>query len=392
MTKFPLLLCGLALLAVLGLSLLRTSAATAQSAPAPVTAQPMAVPAKPPAASGGEAAPRPASAFRRPAEGERGMAAAGSQGSLWTRWQTWIVDQQRTLSNQMTAAVRQLKTGDPLQALLSLAFISFIYGIVHAVGPGHGKAVITSYVFANERTLKRGIWLAIGSSVMQAITAVTAISILAILLNASGLRIQAYARHLETVSFALVAAIGAWLVLAQLRKLFFASSGSAAFVGKPLDDAHHHAHGPEHAGHHHHDHGHQHAPGETCGCGHNHIPAAASIAGDDWSWKKAVSIILAVGLRPCTGALIVLVFAYVNGLYWAGIASTFAMAAGTAITISLLAVLAVGSKQLALRLYGEESRASRLIVHGVAIAGGLVVFVLGVTLFLDSLGPARPFG
>jgi len=341
---------------------------------------------------------RPAPALRR--KGRTWRRRASSGGGYYARLQKWIIDTQRTLHGQLTQGVRRLKTGNPFTAIWSLALISFIYGVVHAIGPGHGKAVITSYVFANEKTLKRGVLLAVLSSLMQAVTAVTAVTVLAIMMNATGLRIQAFARNMETISFAMIAAIGLWLVIGSLRKILrFWRDGEAQGGKRAAAHARHHHHdsAPQDRRAHRHDHGnhggdHEHEHGESCGCGHNHIPAAQSLADDDWSWRKALSIILAVGLRPCTGAIIVLVFAFVNGLYWAGIASTFAMAIGTAITISSLALLAVGSKQLALKLYGGESRKAALVLNGAALLGGLFVLFLGATLLIGSLGPTRPFG
>ena len=96
--------------------------------------------------------------------------------------------------------------------------------------------------------------------------------------------------------------------------------------------------------HHHHDHAHD----EACGCGHAHVPTAAQVKGE-WSWRQACSMAFAIGIRPCSGALIVLFFAYPLGLYWAGVASTLVMALGTAITVSVIAAIAVYSKHFAMR-------------------------------------------
>ena len=344
------------------------------------------------------------SAARRPAKMLQGSNtqtnrhASRASASYWTQFNSWIVNKQRQLHKELSTGIRQLKNGDTWVAIWSLAFISFIYGVVHAIGPGHGKAVITSYVFANERTLKRGIWLAVLSSIMQAITAVIAVSILAIALDATGLKIQAFVHQLEAASYGMVALIGLWLVISQLRKLI-AHWTTAKNSHRSHDHDHHdqnaelsHTHNHQDDEHRHEHAAHDHIHSDDCGCGHNHIPAAESLTDRDWSWKKALSIILAVGIRPCTGAIIVLVFSFVNGLYWAGIASTFAMAIGTAITISTLAVLAVGSKQLALKFYGEQSRSTAVLINIIALVGGLLVLLFSVTLLLSSQGPARPFG
>jgi nickel/cobalt exporter len=102
------------------------------------------------------------------------------------------------------------------------------------------------------------------------------------------------------------------------------------------------------------------------------------------SLARAWSVILAVGLRPCTGALVVLVFAMSQGLWLAGVGATFAMALGTGLTVSLLATLAVTAKGVALRLAGsgQVTRVHRVI----EAAGALIVLFLGATLFIASLG------
>lgn len=101
---------------------------------------------------------------------------------------------------------------------------------------------------------------------------------------------------------------------------------------------------------------------------------------------RAGSIVLAVGLRPCTGALIVLVFALSQGMILAGIASTLVMAVGTGITVALLAGLAVGAKDLAVRLFGDGSPMAGRIHRIIEITGAAVVFLLGLTLLLATVG------
>ena len=224
--------------------------------------------------------------------------------------------------------------------------------MLHAAGPGHGKAVISSYVLADGRTVRRGILLAFLAALIQALSALVVVGVLVLVLRATGLQIRAMEAWLETASWALVALVGVWLLYYQLRSAF-----------RP-------AHG--HAGHHHHhaDHHHgaswrahafprrrrassQHAARRTATacevCAH--LPAAAELQGD-WSWRRALALAFAVGVRPCTGAILVLVFAIGQGLLWAGVLSTFAMALGTAITVSVLAASAVGFRELAARLAG----------------------------------------
>jgi ABC-type nickel/cobalt efflux system permease component RcnA/ABC-type uncharacterized transport system substrate-binding protein len=300
---------------------------------------------------------------------------AEGEQDLWAR----LRQMQTDFYGKLADAVRGLKQENPWLAGLTLAFFSFVYGVVHAAGPGHGKAVIASYVLANERTLRRGVILAVIASFAQAVTAIAMVGVFVVALKAANVRVEALTANLETVSFALVALLGAWMLIAALRRATPAPAPLRAHsLSAAAAPAHHHARPYTH-----HDHG------PNCGCGHSHAPDPAKLQGD-LSLRKAAAIVLAIGIRPCTGAILVLVFALSQGLWWAGVASTFAMAAGTAITVSALAVLAVGSRNLAVRLTGGA--AARRIETGAAIMGSLLLMTMGVVFFIASLGPSKPFG
>lgn len=102
---------------------------------------------------------------------------------------------------------------------------------------------------------------------------------------------------------------------------------------------------------------------------------------------------LAVGIRPCTGAILVLVFALTQGLFWAGVLSTFAMAIGTAITVSALTLAAVGARDMTTRIAGSGNRAAlaNILYDFLALTGAFLIFAIGAVLFFGSLGPAKPF-
>ena len=136
------------------------------------------------------------------------------------RAQAWVLEKQAQFNRELAAAVRSLKTASPLSATLMLAALSFAYGVLHAAGPGHGKAVISSYVLADGRTVRRGILLAFLAALIQALSALVVVSVLVLLLRATGLQIRAMEAWLETASWALVALVGVWLLYYQLRSAF----------------------------------------------------------------------------------------------------------------------------------------------------------------------------
>ena len=291
----------------------------------------------------------------------------------------WIMAQQKAFYGQMSRELNRMRQGSPLAAALMLMALSFAYGVLHAAGPGHGKAVVSAWLLGNEQELHRGVQIAFMSSLVQAAVAIGLVSILIVTVGAASAAAKDAARWLEAVSFLAIAGMGAWLCWQALRSRFAAVT--------PAHPHHHHGRHHDHHHHDHHHHDHHHAEGDACDCGHAHIPAAAALKGD-WSWRRAWALSLAVGIRPCTGALLVLLFSSAAGLYWAGVASTLVMALGAAITVSALAALAVGSRKLALRFASRESRWLDWTAFGLKFAAGAAIVVLGLTLFWGALaGP-----
>jgi len=305
----------------------------------------------------------------------------------------WVNNEQQSFYRALTGALKAMREdGSQLWVLVGL---SFAYGIFHAAGPGHGKAVISSYMLANEVALKRGITLSFASAILQALTAIVVMGSVFLILRGTAISMTDATWFLEILSYALIAAFGAWLLWRKLGPLLRRDEGhamhslSAAHTGEHRHNGHegHHEH-HGHCHHHHHDDGHHHhvhAPGEACpSCGHSHAPDPAKLSGDRLDWRTAWSAVAAVGMRPCSGALIVLTFSFLNALWLGGIVSVFAMALGTAITVSVLAILAVTAKNWAVALSGGGAWGTR-IHNGIEIAGALLVLMLGLVLLAASL-------
>lgn len=312
----------------------------------------------------------------------------------------WIQQQQQAFYKAMTNELKGMR--ESASHIWMLAGLSFAYGVFHAAGPGHGKAVISSYMLANEVAAKRGIVLAFASAFIQAVTAIAVIGAVFLFLRGTSIKQGDATRWLEIASYAGVTALGAWL----LWKKFFAGLFRAAAEPAPAlavagHGGHVHSHAHENRGHRHdhHDHdGHRHhghdghaghhrhadhVHDENCGCGHAHAPDPSALTDKEFGLRQAWSAVLAVGLRPCSGALIVLTFAFLNGLYAAGIASAFAMALGTGITVATLAAMAVWAKDYAVRAGGGSAGAA--IHRTIEVAGAAFVFLLGLTLLSAAL-------
>jgi nickel/cobalt transporter (NicO) family protein len=282
----------------------------------------------------------------------------------------WINEMQRSFYREMTSALKAMRQDG--SAAWLLVGISFIYGILHAAGPGHGKAVISSYMIANETLLRRGVILSFISAMLQAVSAVVLVGAAFLVLRGTAVSMTDATWFMEVASYALIAMFGFWLLVGKLRRPGAPASLSAAHV---RDHGHSHDHSHDH---------HHHGEGEVCEtCGHAHVPDPKMLAGP-MNWRSAWAAVMAVGLRPCSGALIVLTFALLNGLYIGGILSVFAMALGTAITVSTLATLAVTAKNVALRYSGSGAMSARL-QRGIEIGGAALVFILGLILLGGAL-------
>jgi ABC-type nickel/cobalt efflux system permease component RcnA len=284
----------------------------------------------------------------------------------------WIIAKQIEMERQLSATVRAVHNGGG--ALWTLAGLSFVYGVFHAAGPGHGKAVVASYMLANERALRRGLVISFLAALLQGVVAIAIVGVLAFLLRATAARMRDAASFVEMASFAGVAVLGAWLVWRKGNAFVAAwkappaslsaaavMGGGSRFLCEAVDADAAHVHDEN--------------------CGHFHMPDPSTLGGN-FSWREAALTVVAAGSRPCSGAIIVLVFALAQGLFWAGVASTFAMALGTAITTGALAATAVFAKSLALRFVGVKSRRGDLLGRGIELLAAFAVLFLGVALCL----------
>jgi nickel/cobalt exporter len=291
----------------------------------------------------------------------------------------------------LSGTIRAAKTDG--SAAYTLMGISFLYGIFHAAGPGHGKAVISSYLVANNETWKRGVVLSFASAILQALVAIAIVGIAAALLGVTAKAMGNTVRVIEIVSYGLIILIGLRLLWVKGRALITLLRGGAAQHGHHERHRHDHGHAHHHHDHahdhHHHDHPHDHDD-EGHAWGHAHAPEPSELTGRDWL-KRGLTAVVAVGLRPCSGAIIVLVFALAQGLFLIGVASTFAMGLGTAITVAAIATLAVGARGLAARFAKAKPGAGMILLRALETAAAVVIVLFGAALLTGYLVSERLF-
>ncbi|MCE7026911.1 nickel/cobalt transporter [Jiella sp. CBK1P-4] len=308
-----------------------------------------------------------------------------------------ISARQREFFSALREALIGLKRGDG--ALVFLAGLSFAYGIFHAAGPGHGKAVISSYMLASRAELRRGIGLAFASSLLQALSAILVVAAGWYLLRGTGISMTDATDWLEIASYAMVTLFGLYLLaraaarlgrrwklterMPRLRSGVFApragGAGGALAFASPAEVR---------------------APtmrtaealpagvvcaetADDCDCGRPHIAAPERLR-EPLTLKTAAALIASVGLRPCAGAIVVLTFALLNQLYFGGLVSVLAMSLGTAITVSALASLAVLTRG-AVERAGRHARRAALVGLTLEIVGAVLLTLIGIGLLGGAL-------
>jgi nickel/cobalt exporter len=263
----------------------------------------------------------------------------------------FATDMQRDVQNAMAASLRGLRAGEA-GALATLWGLCFAYGFVHAAGPGHGKLVIGGYGAGSRVTARRLAGLALGASLAQAATAIILVYFAALVLGWGRGQMTGLADDvLAPLSYALIGGVGLWLLVRGLRHL------------KPQ-----HSHVGD---------------GEICGsCGHAHGPTVAQ-AQAVTSWRDALFVIGAIAVRPCTGALFLLILTWRFGIDYAGIIGVFVMGLGTASITILVAVASVGLRDSTLQLV-NHSVVARVGAWFEICAGGIVV-ILATQLVLRAI-------
>jgi nickel/cobalt exporter len=316
----------------------------------------------------------------------------------------WIFAEQAAFYRSLSGFIRASKEDGA--AMWELFGVSFVYGVFHAIGPGHGKAVISSYLVANEETWRRGVVLSFASAGIQSLVAVVLVAIAAVLLGATAKAIGLTVHLVEIISYALVILIGVRLLYVKGRgfliacgelkwreapTLAFASIPAAATLSAKsfqlperrfgagamrggqcqVDGCTAHPHGFHCEGNHDH---HQSA------WGHAHGPEPAILEGAG-GWRRGLAAVVAVGLRPCSGAIIVLIFALAQELFWTGVGATLVMGLGTAVTVAAIATVAVSARGLASRIAQSRSGLGMLAMRLIEVgAAGLIIAFGGLLL------------
>ena len=272
----------------------------------------------------------------------------------------FIEASQREMQSTLASAVRHLRAGDP-GALTALLAACFSYGFIHAAGPGHGKVLIAGYGVGRRVAVLRLSALALASSLAQAAVAIGLVF--------AGITLLGWTREqmvgvtedvMRPISYGAILALGLWLVWRGAARLWRR--------GRAVHDDHGHDDGHEHV---HDDH-----------CGHAHGPTAAQAA-QLTGWRDTLGLIAGIAIRPCTGALFLLILTWQMGIFASGIAGVLAMGLGTASVTVAVAMFAVWAREGAFAsLPGARVAAAVPLME---LGAGLVVALVAGQLLINSL-------
>jgi ABC-type nickel/cobalt efflux system permease component RcnA len=297
---------------------------------------------------------------------------------VWLYWSQILLQSvlwQKDLHRQMTQLLQQVAE-QPHQAGISLVIFSLIYGVLHALGPGHGKVVIATFLATHPSRVRTSIRLTLLASLLQGSVAIVLVTVMLVLLKTSSRQLHLSSFWLEKGSYLLVIGLGVMIGYRALRALWLALRPRPAPVFRAFQPQHQHD--------------------EHCGCGHAHLPTPQQMNGNV-SWKTQMLVVVSMGLRPCSGAIMMLLFAKVIGVYGWGILSAAVMALGTALTISAIGLLVQQARSVAQRLAqpGAGAGITRLLIPILALTGSLILIVVGIALWQSARltlgGGIRPF-
>jgi nickel/cobalt exporter len=273
-----------------------------------------------------------------------------------------VQDLHRAFHEHMAGDLRTLQEAGAGTAFASLVAGGFLYGVLHAIGPGHGKLIVGAYMFADGRTLRQGLLITALSSLLQALVAIGLVLTLFLALGLARSTTETAAAWLECASFALLAAVGAMLVARGTAAL---RTGLSTTRGSP----------PAHSA----------GGNERCGCATcGHAPTAAQLRTAQ-DLGSTAAVVASVGLRPCSGALLLMLLACLSGQIWAGAAATLAMGVGTGLSVGAIAVAVVQSRTWLLHLVGATERRLAAATGLAAILGGVVIAGTAALLLVAAL-------
>jgi len=278
--------------------------------------------------------------------------------ALYLNWHgmiSQVIEWQKLFHGMLANHVKHISQ-DPFSHGLALIGLSFAYGVFHAVGPGHGKAVIITYLGSHRETLKRGALISLLAALLQSVVAILLIAVLANLLDSRFSDMNGYASDVTTASYVMVMMLGIFLFTSAFIRQFKLHRAKSE---------------------HNHDEHHEHQHGDSC-CGGHHTHQSTP----QETLAKSIGVIFSMGLRPCAGAIVVLIYAHLVDAFFYGILATLMMGLGTGLSISAIALATQFVRNRFEQFAHFKNTASPFHAgYFLRMTGGIVIFLLGFSLY-----------
>jgi ABC-type nickel/cobalt efflux system permease component RcnA len=295
----------------------------------------------------------------------RGAAISGTPGAVQaasatdvpfvTRLQIWA-------NTLLTSGMSGMGQNASSKALATALFVAFAYGVLHTLGPGHGKALVVSYFVGTGGSLRRGLTMGTRIAVFHVLSALLVVFLFDFAVRQSTGDAPSDYRQIRLASYALIVTIG-MVMLWRAFRAFRVDAGHTA-----ENDLHAHDHGHQ---------GHMHSGCAAC---------AANAAPKNGGWIAA-----AIGAVPCTGALLVMLFGLANDLVLPAVMMVVAISVGMALAMSAIGVAALWGRDWAEARWASDARRRLRFERWTRVSGAVCVFAIGVGLFtLTVMHPSGP--
>lgn len=345
---------------------------------APETARPEAA-----AEGAGENAPAASPFTGKPAAGSSPSATVTQEPSFFNAVFAWVRKIQREVTQSIAAYMADLAAERSAEALLYGVFLSFLYGVFHTAGPGHGKAVVISYFLSHPAGFGRAFAMGSKIAVTHVISAVLLVGLADISLRAILGGSPAQVFWVKQASYAAIAGVGLWMLVRAVGRIRKARAEGVAVLAE--DTCCHHDHfGADHSHDHGHDHRHDHAHAHSHT--HSHTHSQESQTADPTAKREQSLLSIGAGLVPCTGALLIMLFALANDLVLEGVILVAAISLGMAAAVSAIALACIFARSFVAARARTEAATGLKVAVAAEVTGALVITAVGV-LFLAAAFP-----
>lgn len=274
---------------------------------------------------------------------------------VFVAWHFWPVILIHSLKwqKETTDYISELFYEHTVSAYLTILATCLLYGMLHSLGPGHGKVVVSTYLATHKTKVKTGIYITIVSALMQGIVAIVLVSSFVFLWHQTMRQLNGTVSEFVKFSGIVVLVLGVYLFAMVFKAIFRPSSSH------------------EHHSHEHHEHG--------CSCGHKHS-AHADELNNASQWREYLWIVLSIGIRPCSGAILVLFFSHLAHQFWLGVLGSIVMSLGTALTTSSIALLTVSGRKIVQHYSDIDVKYAQRMMLILKSTAGFILILLGVIL------------